>query len=171
MQRRSQWQRRLGGGSAVLAATALAVWSINQCCSRKLRRPEMLRRHEVDFTQLPSCRLGKLNKMKVTATIHIHPYPTPVMDNITTGTEHVCYLLPPPTRFREDASQKPVYQEQILKYKRKYRREIIAAEISGGLPLSSNSTKEDLQRIIEYSSISTWTNQGSAAAKTCHKFG
>ena len=65
MQRRSQWQRRLGGGSAALAATALAVWSIDQCCSRKLRRSEMLRRPEVDFTLLPSCRLG--NKMKVTA--------------------------------------------------------------------------------------------------------
>ena len=63
MQRRSQWQRRLGGGSAALAATALAVWSIDQCCSRKLRRSEMLRRPEVDS----SCRLGKLNKMKVTA--------------------------------------------------------------------------------------------------------
>ena len=99
MQRRSQWQRRLGGGSAALAATALAVWSIDQCCSRKLRRSEMLRRPEVDFTLLPSCRHHGCDSAPLpspffliiitTIQFSINPYPS--ISNTCHGQHHYRY--------------------------------------------------------------------------------
>ena len=69
---------------------------------------------------------------------------------------NVCNSLPPPTRFRKQAAQKPVDPNErklIFDYKQKYRREAIEMERTRGPSVFSGPAAYDLSFAVAIGSF------------------